>query len=83
MYISSIPSDISLSEWFKKSAEFQAEVGGSGPLITSPEIHREEDNEEAADGGDAEDVPMEISTLIVTGVDDGSLPTGYKSVGDG
>ena len=26
---------------------------------------------------------MELSTLIVTGVDDGSLPTGYKSVGDG
>lgn len=25
---------------------------------------------------------MELSTLIVTGLDDGSLPTGYKSVGD-
>ena len=26
---------------------------------------------------------MEISTLILTGVDHGGLPTGYKSVGDG
>lgn len=25
---------------------------------------------------------MELSTFIVTGADDGSLPTGYKSVGD-
>ena len=79
----SITSDIALSEWFKKSAEFRAEIEGSEPLITPLEIPLEEDNEEAVDGGDDEDVPMELSTLIVTGVDDGGLPTSYKSVGDG
>ena len=35
------------------------------------------------DGEDDEDVPVELSTLIVTGVDGGDLPTGHKTVGDG
>ena len=79
----SITSDIALSEWFKKSADFRAEIEGSEPLVTLPKILLEEDNEEAVDGKDDEDVSMELSTLIVTRVDDGGLSTGYKSVGDG
>ena len=35
-------------------------------------MHPEEDNQEAVDGGDDEDVPMELSMLIVTRVDDGN-----------
>lgn len=73
----SITSDIALSELVKKSAEFRAEIEGSEPLVTPPEIPLEEDSKEAVDGGDDEDVPMELSTLIVTRVDDGGLPTVY------
>ena len=72
-----ITSNIALSEWFKKSAEFWAEIERSEPLITTLEIPLEEANEEGVDGGDDEDVPMEPSTLIVTAiVDDKSLPMG-------
>ncbi len=78
----SITSDITLSEWFKKSAKFRAEIERSEPFITPLEIPLEKDNEETVDAEDDEDVPMKLSTLIVTGVDDGSLPTGYKSVRD-
>ncbi len=78
----SITSDMALSEWFKKSAEFWAKIEESEPFITPLEIPLEEDDEEAVDGRNDEDVPMELSTLIVTGVDDRSLPTGYKSVGE-
>ena len=46
-------------------------------------MHLEEDNEEIIDGGDDEDVLMELSTLIVTRVDKGGLPIGYKSLGNG
>ncbi len=75
--------DIALSEWFKKSAEFRAEIEGSKLLITPLEIPLEEDNEEAVDGEDDKDVPIELSMLIVTGIDDRGLPTSYKSVKDG
>ena len=34
------------------------------------------------DGEDDEDVPMELSTLIVTEIEKGNLPTGYKSLGN-
>ena len=40
------------------------------------------DDEETADGEGDEDVPVELSTLIVTEVDGGDLPTGHKTVGD-
>lgn len=45
-------------------------------------IHLEQDNEEAVDGEDDEDVPMELSMLVVTRADNGGLPTGYNSEGD-
>ena len=51
-------------------------------LITLLEIPLEEDDEKAVDGEDDEDVPIEVSTLIVTEVDDGGLPTCYQPVGD-
>ncbi len=51
--------------------------------MTPLEILLEENNEEAVDGRDDEDVPIELSTLIVTGVDDMGLLTGYKSVKNG
>ncbi len=79
----SITFDIALSEWFKKSTEFRAEIEGSKLIITPLEIPLEEDNEEVVDGGDDEDIPMELSMLIVTGVDDRGLPTGYKYLRDG
>lgn len=41
----------------------------------SSDIHLEED--------DDEDVPIQLSTLVVTRVNKVDLPTGYKSVGDG
>ncbi len=40
----SITSDIAISEWFKKSAEFRVEIEGFEPLITPLEIPLEEDN---------------------------------------
>lgn len=76
----SITSDIALREWFKKPAEFRLEIEGSEPLITLPNMHLEEDDEEMVDGEDDEDVPMELSTLIVTEVEKRNLPTGYKSL---
>lgn len=39
-------------------------------------------NEEAVDRGDDIDVPMDLSMLVVTRVDNGGLPTGYRSTGD-
>lgn len=63
----SITSDVALRQWFKKSAEFPAEIEGSGPLITPAGIH----DEEAVDGEDDEDIPMELSMLVVIGVDNG------------
>lgn len=39
------------------------------------DIHLEDD--------DDEDVPIQLSTLVVTRVNKVDLPTGYKSVGDG
>lgn len=39
-------------------------------------------NEEAVDGGEDVDVPMELSMLVVTRVDNWGLPTGYRSIGD-
>lgn len=39
-------------------------------------------NKEAVDGGDNVDVPMELSMLVVTRVDNGGLPKGYRSIGD-
>ena len=45
-------------------------------------IHLEQDNEEAVDGEDDEDVPIELSMLVVTRADNGGLPTGYNSEGD-
>ena len=35
------------------------------------------------DGEDDEDVPIELSTLIVTEIEKENLPTGYKSLGNG
>lgn len=46
-------------------------------------MHLEQEDEEMVDGEDDEDFPMELSTLIVTEVEKGSLPTGYKSLGNG
>lgn len=44
-------------------------------------LNLEEDDEEAIDGEDNEDVPLELSTLlIVTEVGGRNLPTGYKAV---
>ena len=45
------------------------------------ELQIEEGKEEAFDGEDDEDVPVELSTLVVTGVDETVLPRGYKSKG--
>lgn len=39
-------------------------------------------NNEAVDGGDNVDVSVELSMLVVTRVDNGGLPTGYRSIGD-
>lgn len=39
--------------------------------------------EEAFDGENDEDIPVELSILAVTRVEKLDLPTGYKSVGDG
>ena len=41
-----------LREWFKKSAEPQAEIKGSEPLHAPSDLHLEEDDEEAVDRGD-------------------------------
>lgn len=46
-------------------------------------MHLEQEDEEMVDGEDDEDFPMELSKLIVTEVEKGSLPTGYKSLGNG
>jgi len=46
-------------------------------------MHLEQEDEEMVDEEDDEDVPMELSTLIVTEVEKGSLPTGYKFLGNG
>lgn len=45
-------------------------------------LNLEEDDEERVDGADDEDVPDELLTLIVTGVNDRDLPTGHKVVGE-
>ncbi len=42
----------------------------------------QEDNEEGIKKEDNKDVLMKLSTLIVTGVDDGGLSTVYISVGN-
>ena len=78
----SITSDIALSEWFKKSTEFRAEIERSEPLINPLEILPKENNEEAIDERDDEDVSIERSTLIMKDVDNRGLPIGNKSVGD-
>ena len=53
----------------KKSAEPRAEIEGSEPLNAPSDLHLEEDDEEAVDGKDDEDVPVELPRLVVTGVD--------------
>lgn len=48
-----------------------------------PEISLIKDNREAVNRKDDEDVPMELSILIVIKIDNGGLPTSYKFIGDG
>ena len=79
----SITSNIALREWFKKPAEFWLEIEESEPFITLPNMYLEEDDEKMFNGEDDEDVSIELSTLIMTGVDKGSLPTSYKFLGNG
>ena len=54
----------------------------SEPLFTSSDLQLKENNEEAVDGGNDEDVPVEFSMLIVIGVNYRGLLTDQKSVGD-
>lgn len=63
----------------KKSAEFWAEIEVSKPLFAPSGLPLEENDEEAVDGQDDHDVPVE---LFVSGVNKVDLPTGYKSVGE-
>ena len=67
----------------QKSAGFRAEIEESEALQALFDLHLEKENDEEAVGREYdEDVPVELSTLVVTGVDKLDLPTGYKSVGD-
>lgn len=79
----SITADAALRKWFKKPAEFRAEIKGSEPLHAPSDFHIEEDDGEAADGEEDDSIPAELSTLVVAEVDRVDLPTGYKSMGDG
>ena len=67
---------------FKKSVKISAEIEEFEPFIYLFEKPLEEYNEKAIDIGDNEAILMELSMMIVRGVDDKGLPTGYRSVGD-
>lgn len=71
----SITFETALREWFRKPAEFRAGIEDYELLHAPSDLHPEEDNEEAADGEDDEDVPVGLSTLIVTEVDKVDLAT--------
>ncbi len=65
------------------SLRIWAEIEESEPFITLSNLNLEEDDEEAIEGEDNQDVPLELSTLlIVTEVGGRNLPTGYKAVRD-
>ncbi len=75
-----ITSNIALGKLFKKSSQLSAEIEPPEPFINPLKIPLEEDNEEAVERGDNKAVPIELSTLIVTKIDGGGLPAGYKFV---
>ena len=50
---------------------------GEAILNAPSDLSLGEDKEEAVDGEDDEDVPIELSTFFVTGVDKADSPTGY------
>ncbi len=84
-YFEYFTSGNALTKWFKKSADFRAKIEGSQPLPGPGDLNviMTEDSEEVVDGEDNEDVPIELSTLVVVGAENVILPTGYKTVGDG
>ena len=58
----------------RSQRKIRAEIEGSEPLITWSNLNLEEDDK---------NVPAELSTLIVTGVDGVDLPNDHKDIGDG
>ena len=58
------------------------EIESSELLYTPSDLHLEDNDEEAVEREDDEDIPVELSTLVVTEMDKVDLFTGYKSVGD-
>lgn len=52
------------------------EIGGSEALYAPSNLYLEEED-------DDEDVPLELSTIVVTEEDKEDLPSRYSSMGDG
>lgn len=61
---------------------FEQKLKGLDLLLLRLIIIFEEDEEEAVDVEDGEDIPVELSILIDTGVDGEDLPISHKAVVD-
>lgn len=70
------------SENSTSQQNFEQKLKGLDLLLLRLIIIFEEDEEEAVDVEDGEDIPVELSVLIDTGVDGEDLPISHKAVVD-